>query len=110
VQAHARALLQVANHAEQILGLRIAARAEHADKALGRRAGRRAEFFKTDRRLDVVAQDDLAGFNVTGEHRIDAFAQKGFGEFLVTLDVVLDQTLFTQAPSAVRGRQCAPPV
>ena len=42
----ARALLQVADHAEQILGLRIAARAEHADEALGRRTGCRAEFFK----------------------------------------------------------------
>jgi hypothetical protein len=41
--------------------LRIAARAEHADEAFRRRAGRFAELLETDRRLDVVAQDRLAG-------------------------------------------------
>jgi hypothetical protein len=39
--------LQIANHVEEIPGLRIASRAEHADQALGRRAGRLAEFLES---------------------------------------------------------------
>jgi hypothetical protein len=54
-------LLQIADHAEQVLRLRIPACAEHADQALRRRAGRLAELLEADRRLDVVAQDGLAG-------------------------------------------------
>ena len=46
VKAHARALLQIANHAEQVLGLRVAARSKDADQALGRRASRAPSFSK----------------------------------------------------------------
>ena len=60
MKAHASALLQIADHAEQVVSLRVAARAEHADQALGRRAGRRAELLEADRGLDVIAQDGLA--------------------------------------------------
>jgi hypothetical protein len=51
------------------------------------------ELFKADRRLDVVAQDYLAGFHVARKHRVDAVAQKRLGEFRVALDVVLNQFL-----------------
>jgi hypothetical protein len=47
MEAQPRALLQVADHAEEIFRLRIAARSEHTDQALGRRAGRFAEFLFT---------------------------------------------------------------
>jgi hypothetical protein len=80
MQPHPCALLQIAYHAEQILRLRIAARAEHADQALGRRAGGSPELFKSDRRLDVIPKDDLAGLEVAAEQRIDALAQQGLGE------------------------------
>src|SRR5271169_2045005 len=82
-QPHIRPLLQIADDAEQIFGLRIAARAERADQALGRRAGRRAEFFEADGGLDVIAQDGLSGVESAAEHGVDAFAQQGFGEFPV---------------------------
>src|SRR5882672_10538461 len=111
VQAEARALLQVTDHAEEVLGLRIAARSEHADQALGRRAGRFAKLFKADGRLDVVAQDRLASINITAQHCIDAFAKKSLGEFLVGLDPTLHQFLeafcFCRYPSPYR---CAQPI
>ena len=64
MQLQAGLLLQVAEHAEEISGLRVAARPEHADQALRLRAGRLAQFLEADRRLDVVAQDRLAGVDV----------------------------------------------
>src|SRR5450759_3910640 len=90
---HARLLLQIADHAEKVLGLRVAARTKHTDQALRRRASCYPEFFKADRRLDVVAQDYLAGLHVAGEHRVDALAQKRLGKFRVALDVVMHQFL-----------------
>ena len=56
--------LQVANDAEEIAGLWIAARAEHPDEALRLRAGRLAKLLEADGRLDVVAQDRLAGVDI----------------------------------------------
>jgi hypothetical protein len=53
--------LQVADDAEEIASLWIAARAEHANEALRLRAGRLAKLLEADRRLDLVAQDRLAG-------------------------------------------------
>lgn len=69
-------LLQVADHAEKVPRLRIAARAEHANEALGRRVRRFAQLLKADRRLDVVAQDRLPGVHIPGKHRLNAFAQQ----------------------------------
>ncbi len=46
MQLDAGLLLQIADDAEQVAGLRIAARAEHADQAFGRRGGRLAELFE----------------------------------------------------------------
>src|ERR1700722_9152593 len=57
VKLHPGLLLQVADDAEQVPRLRIAARSEHADETLGLRADRLAELFEADGRLDVVAQD-----------------------------------------------------
>ena len=60
--------LQVADDAEEVAGQRIAARAEHADEALRLRAGRLAQLLEADRRLDVVAQDRLAGVDIADEN------------------------------------------
>ena len=49
-------------------------------RLFGRRAGRLAELLEADRRLDVVAQDRLAGVDIAGEHGVDAFAQQRFAE------------------------------
>jgi hypothetical protein len=57
VELHARALLQIADHAEQVPGLWIAARAEHADEALRRGVGGLAKFLEAHRCLDDVAQE-----------------------------------------------------
>jgi hypothetical protein len=64
VELDAGLFLQVADDAEEIAGLRIAARAEHANEALRLRAGRLAKLLEADRRLDVVAQDGLAGVDI----------------------------------------------
>jgi hypothetical protein len=45
------------------------------------------------RRLDGVAQDGLAGLDVTGTHRNEAFAQQGLRELLVRLDPALHDFL-----------------
>src|SRR5260370_17555490 len=95
VQAEARALLQVTDHAEEVLGLRIAAWSEHADQALGRRAGRFAKLFKADGRLDVVPQDRLASINITAQHSINAFATQSLAQFLVRLHPPLFHFLTT---------------
>jgi hypothetical protein len=60
MQLQSGTLLQIADHVEEIPGLRIAARSEHADQAFRLRARGLAELLKSDRRLDVVAQDRLA--------------------------------------------------
>ena len=85
--------LKVAEDAEQIACLRIAARAEHTHEALRGSIRGFAELCKADSRIDVVAQDRLAGLHVTGQHRIDAFAQKVLGERSVFCDAPLHQFL-----------------
>src|SRR4029453_5380022 len=90
---HPSSLLQIPDHVEEVLGLRVATRPEHPDQAFGWRSGRGPEFFKTDGRLDVVAEDRLSGLHVTGEHRIDSLTQKCLRKFRVILDVALDQLL-----------------
>jgi hypothetical protein len=55
VKMHARLLLQIADYAEKVLCLRVAARTKHTDQALRRRASCCPELFKADGRLDVVA-------------------------------------------------------
>ena len=64
MQLQAGLFLKVAEHAEEVLRLRIAARPEHEDEALRLRAGRLAQPLEADRRLDVVAQDRLAGIDI----------------------------------------------
>src|SRR5208283_4221605 len=69
MQLDPRLLLQIADDAEEVAGLRIAAGAEHADQAFGGGVRRLTKLFEADRRLDVVAQDRLAGLDIAGQHR-----------------------------------------
>jgi hypothetical protein len=55
VELDAGLFLLVADDAEEVAGLRIAARTEHANEALRLRAGRLAKLLETDGRLDVFA-------------------------------------------------------
>jgi hypothetical protein len=75
--------------AEEVAGLRIATRAEHANEALRLRAGRLAQFLEDNRRLDIVAQDRLAGVDIAGEHGVDAFSQQRFTEGGIACDPLL---------------------
>src|SRR5258705_5374064 len=63
VQAEARALLQVTDHAAEVLGLRAAAWSEHVDHDLEPRAGRVTKLFKDGCRLDSVAHDRLTSIH-----------------------------------------------
>src|SRR5947207_13464530 len=72
-QAEPVALLQIADDAEQIARLRVAARPEHADQALGRGAQFAAELLEAVSRLDVVPQDGLARPDVPRQLGVDGF-------------------------------------
>jgi hypothetical protein len=96
-------MAKVPEHAEQVLGLRIAARPEHADEALGLRPGRLAQLLEADRRLDVVAQDRLARVDVAGQHGVDPFAQQRLAEGRVGRDPPLHQFLEGIPASLSRG-------
>jgi hypothetical protein len=78
--------LQVPDDAEEVAGLRIAARTEHANEALRLRAGRLAQLLEPDGRLDVVGSTSIlagkalrgASFNSLDELKahIDAFTTR----------------------------------
>lgn len=55
--------------------------------------GRFTELFEADSRLDVIAQVRLAGFDIAGQHRADAFAQQAFREGGVARPAALHQLL-----------------
>jgi hypothetical protein len=62
--------LKVAENLKQVVGVRVALWPKHADQAFRRSTDTLVERRKTNRRLDLVAKDGLAGFHVTGEHAI----------------------------------------
>ena len=75
-EPHAFLLLEIGHDIEQVTGLRIAFRTKHAHQALRRSIHDRAKLFEPDRRVDVIAQNGLAGFHVAGKKSLDAFAKK----------------------------------
>ena len=85
--------------AEEVLGLRVAARTKHPDEALRLCNGGFAELFEADRRLDVVAQDGLAGIDIAGQHRFDGFTQQALGKSRGRCHVLLHMLL-------ERSRRC----
>src|SRR4051794_249756 len=100
-EMNAGPLLETAKHVEQVFRLRIAPRPKHADQALGLCAGSGAEFFESNCRLDVVAKDGLAGFHVTAQHTVDAFAQQSFGEGGISCNMVLHELFEIPCPVPV---------
>src|SRR5580700_3818068 len=93
LQVAAGVLLQVAYDAKQVSCLWIPSWAEHADQALWLRSRRLAEFLKSNRRLDIVAQDRLSGVDITRQQGLDTVAQQGLGKSRVSCDMLLHQFL-----------------
>src|ERR1035437_9732869 len=56
--------LQVRNHAKQVLRARIPARSEHPLQARGRNTCRLRQLRKSNRRIDVIAQDSPARYEI----------------------------------------------
>jgi hypothetical protein len=100
-------LLQVAEHGEEVARLRIAARTEHAHEALGRRAGGAAERLEADRRIDVVAQDGLAGLEVAFQHARHRFLQKRLAEVGIAPGARLDGVLEISQTHLAAPLSCA---
>src|SRR5690348_4729220 len=93
MQTHAGSSLQVPDNSKEVSCLWVAAGPEHTDETLCRRTRCLAELFEPDCRLDIIAQDCFSGIDVAAKHRIHAFAQEGFGKFLVLLYVPLHELL-----------------
>ena len=70
MQVQACLPLQAAYDGEEVSRLRVPAWAKHPDQTFGRRARSLCDPFKTHGRLDVVAQERFAGFEIAAEHRI----------------------------------------
>lgn len=71
--AVAQPVLEIPDHAEEILSLRITARPEYPHQAFRLHADRPAQFLKADRRPDIAVQDRLGGVDIVGQHGIDPF-------------------------------------
>ena len=74
-QTDARGVLQSVNDRKQVAGIRVAARPEHPHQAFCRCPCVLGEFVEADRRVDVVAQHRLAGFDIAREKAINSLAQ-----------------------------------
>ena len=57
----------------KIAGVGVAGRPEHAHQALGRLAGQGRQFLEPDGGVDVVTQNDLANFKVSGKQALNTF-------------------------------------
>ena len=89
LEADALVLLDVADDLAQVAGVGVARRSEHAHEALGRLAGEGAELFESDRGVDVIAKQDLAGVGVAGKQGFDAFGQQALPKGRVALSASL---------------------
>jgi hypothetical protein len=88
LQVAAAVLLQIADDAEQVSRLGIASWPEHPDQALRLRSRRLAEFLKSNRRLDIIAQDRLSRVDITRQKGLDAIAQQGLGKSRISRDML----------------------
>src|SRR2546422_7316256 len=79
----------MANDFEQVARVWVAARPQHAHEALRRTLRAATQFFETDCRVDVIAQDRLSGVEVAGEEALDTFPQ----ELLAVLSIPHDTCL-----------------
>jgi len=68
--------LEIGDHLEEVSCLRIPLRAEHTHKTLWRSTESRAELQKSYRAVDVFAEYDFPGLNITRDHAGDSFTEK----------------------------------
>ena len=83
------ALLKSADDFEEVPCLRIAVGTEHAHQALGRLLRQPAEFLKSDRGIDVVAQNRLAGVHIPRQQALDTLLEQLLTEGRIALDARL---------------------
>jgi hypothetical protein len=88
-QAEASGLLQVGDHLEEISRLGIPFWAKHAHETLRGFVGEVAQRFKAYGRVDVIAQNGLAGLELSGEETFNALAQKLVPESRIAFDAGL---------------------
>src|SRR5437867_2600342 len=84
-QLHPRFLLQGAHDAEEILGARVAARSQHPVQTLARFLDCRGQLLETERGIDQVAQNGLAGGRVASEKRVDRLRQERLAKARIAL-------------------------
>ena len=77
--------LQRGEYAGKIRGGGAALWPQHAHQALGRYLRSLFELLKSDRRVDVVAQDGLAGFKIAVNDALNGLAQKRLTEIRIAL-------------------------
>jgi len=68
--------LKIGNHLKEVSRLRIPLRAEHTHKTLRRSTESSAELEKSYRAVDVFAEYDFPGLNITRDHTGDSFTKK----------------------------------
>jgi hypothetical protein len=81
--------LQVADDVKEVVRSRIAFGPEHAHEAFDRYAGGFRQRAETDCRVDVVAQNRLARFDIAYEHGVNAFLEHGLPKVCVTPGALL---------------------
>src|ERR1043166_4786330 len=72
--------LELGDDGEQIARAWISVRTEHPHEALGRRAGRTCELREANRSVDIVAQDGLAGLQISGQEQLDSLLEQRLAE------------------------------
>ena len=87
------AFLQVADHTEKVLCLRVSTRPKHADQALWLRSRSSTELFESNRGLYVVTQNRLASIDIPRKHRLDTIAQQRLGKSRIVRNMLLHQFL-----------------
>ena len=102
------AFLKVADDLEQVASLRIPVGAEHAHQALGRLLRQAAELLKSDRGVDVVTQNRLAGVHIPRQQALDPLLE----QFLTEVRIALDTRLETVSAffQDMRGRGLGDPL
>lgn len=84
-EPNTRGALHRLDHGEQILRGRIAGRTEHPHQALRRCPGLVREALESNRRVDEVPQDRLAGLDVSAEEVVHRLAEKRLAEGLIAI-------------------------
>lgn len=72
--------LQMGDNLQQVARPRVAAVAEHSHQAFGRPSSHIRQLAESDRRIDEIAQYDLAGFQIPGEQILNSLPEQRLAE------------------------------